>query len=530
MKKVSINTHRLIWLLFSVIVIGIAALYLYLAYKTTLYAGMTADGAIYLQMADYFSPFYSSSVGEHGFLLSHYPFPPLYPMFLGYVGGGSRSPEVSYLSSGIIMLAVLYVTYIWYRQLGLGRGISLASMLCFALMPVTLQHLLVIESEHLYLLLTLSGFVVLNRAVAGVARYSLPGVFFGLSSLTRTIGIIAIVAYALVVWRNHRMGRVIILLTVSILPLALWVGYKAVYFSHGGYLSSLYEGFRGDVVTNVLTQANVNLRLLWLYWVGCFDYQRMAYVGFFLWPVSLLIVGGLLMRLRKLEADAVYVAGYIVVILIWPYPAQMERFIYTILPFLLIYGVLTLCYIYSKLPGFLVGSRSVPVYAYMVLVAILVAPSLFSMWNNLYHPVAMKYTDLARTSSWLTASDVNKVKFSYEFMRRIYQSMEDVSGLVPAGECIISTEPAYLMLYSGRKSIKPKSQGVADEAFLESIRPCKYIFMMSVQSRPSMGNPPMYPFYRVKDDMQVLSVQYLSENSDDNRVASMLVRYPADQH
>ena len=50
--------------------------------------------------------------------------------------------------------------------------------------------------------------------------------------------------------------------------------------------------------------------------------------------------------------------------------------------------------------------------------------------------------------------------------------------------------------------------------------------MMAVSSVPDNGIPPMYPFHRIRDHMQVLDVRYSDPDNPASAVASMLVRIP----
>ena len=508
------------YILVPLVFVIIAMVYLALNYRSTFLFGMTADSAIYLMMADALSPYQAADKGLYTWLLSEYPFPPLFPLLLGFTGGGSMAPLPSYLVSTLMLLVALWLFYLWGRQV-LGSGLAtLMAVMIFALLPGTLNQLMVIQSEHLYLALVIAGFLLLQHE-----HYRNPGyavaLLFGLAAITRTIGVLAILTLVLHLWRRHGLLKTIMPTLVSILPLAIWSGYKFLYVESEGYISIFSAGMHGDFLSNILTQFNVNMQLMWLYWVRGFDIALSPYSFSAVAIVTLFMLYGFLVRLVRRHPDAIYLCGYLLVLLVWPYPAQLERFIFVMMPFAIIYGLYALVHIQSWL-GSNVLHVAMPAYGLVML--LVMAPTLAVMWSR-YISADGVSPEQARSIQWLQAPDTGKVVSSQNTMQRIYRFMQRARHHVPRDDCILSTTPAYLMLHSGRMSRKPSHHESSDNDFYMDLVECGYVLMIAAVPKPSVGNPAMYPYERIKDRMRVIDVMYDRAGDDDSYVLAMLSRY-----
>ena len=508
------------YILVPVVFVIIAMVYLALNYRSSFMFGMTADSAVYLMMADSFSPYYAADTGLYTWLLSEYPFPPMFPLVLGFTGGGSMAPLPSYLVSTFMLLVALWFLYLWGRQV-LGSGLApLMAVMIFALLPGTLNQLMVIQSEHLYLALVLAGFFLLQHEHYKGRTYTIV-LMFGLAAITRTIGVLAILALMLHLWRRNGLLKTIMPALVSILPLAIWSGYKFLYVESEGYISIFSAGMHGDFLSNILTQFDVNTRLMWLYWVRGFDVALSPYSFSAVAIVSLLMLYGFLVRLVRRHPDAIYMCGYLLILLVWPYPAQLERFIFILMPFAIIYGLYALLHIQAWL-GSKVIHIAVPAYGLAML--LVMAPTLAVMWSRYISADGINPEQM-RSIQWLQAPDTGKVVSSQHTMQRIYRFMQRARYQVPRDDCILSTTPAYLMLHSGRMSRKPSPHGSSDYDFRMGQVECDYVLMIAAVPRPNVGNPAMYPYERIKDRMRVIDVMYDRPGDDASHVLAMLSKY-----
>ena len=107
------------------------------------------------------------------------------------------------------------------------------------------------------------------------------------------------------------------------------------------YLAMYADFLREAKMARLAETFKVQAVVLWRSWITSFD-TFWTYRGAI--PVCsallLLAAAGLVQRLRRRRLDAFYVIFYLLIVLFWPFPAHVPRFIYVVLPILLLYAVL----------------------------------------------------------------------------------------------------------------------------------------------------------------------------------------------
>jgi hypothetical protein len=465
------------------------------------------------------SPYYLSDNQLYPFLVEHYPFPPFFPTVLAMLGGGNHAALPSYLSNVFIMVLALWFYYLWSKSVLDSRVGGLAALVLVAFMPNTISQLLVVQSEPLFLLLTMSGFWLMQRAHSARHDY-ITAILFALASITRTIGVLAVLVYLIKYWSIRSWRARIMTALVALMPVLLWSVYRQFHGGGDGYAGILLAGFEGNIIDNLSSQLKVNVQLMWLYWVRCFDTSIALHSRYVLSVITAIIGLGFIVRLFKGHADAQYTALYLLVLLVWPYPAQFERFIFLLMPFALVYGLFSISLLKDRVTG-----KAIPLFTsvYVIAITLVMLPTLAGMALKLGHDGRIS-GDQARSIEWLQSHDWQNTKQSQQFMARVYHFMQKAQQQVPEDSCVISTVPAYFMLHSNRKSIKPAHMNASDMEFEGDFRECDYVFMLSATPKPSVGNPPMYPFQRIKDKMIVLDLIYWDAGNSDSDVAAMLAR------
>jgi hypothetical protein len=84
------------------LLLGLAAftLLLFVGSKPEL-LGMNSDGVVYLLRADVMRGHSATTAAFKDQLWNAYSFPPLFPLLLALVGGGSTSPRIDYLAGAV---------------------------------------------------------------------------------------------------------------------------------------------------------------------------------------------------------------------------------------------------------------------------------------------------------------------------------------------------------------------------------------------------------------------------------------------
>ena len=117
--------------------------------------GFLSDDAIFLMLAEIYSPWYAAQLPVFDFLLQHNRFPPLYPLLLGLFGVDSDSFYLASLFTVIFFNLSLIAIYFWLRRNQQTRLHSILTLFILVLLPST--HIFIYElwSEFLYILLFL---------------------------------------------------------------------------------------------------------------------------------------------------------------------------------------------------------------------------------------------------------------------------------------------------------------------------------------------------------------------------------------
>lgn len=472
----------------------VCGIYFFWAWSKVL-DGFGGDNAFYLLIAKYFSPWSGhSDIAAHFF--SHSFYPPLYPLVLAFFGGGESLLVAHVVTVTCLLLAFLAI-YAWMRALNMPMLVAGLLVLLFALMPGTYMQALAILSENLYLFLTLV-------CIASVAAYEndnrihwlwLATFSLAAASITRSAGISLVVACAMYL-ALHRPPRFWLLAAAAIVPLAAWN-----LFSHhesSGYLSVLAEKYRVEPLASFIRNLSIEIRVLWIGWISNFtgSYVLAPLLGF----LAAICVGGALYRAYRRRLDGFYSITYLVLILVWPFPAEAQRLLFVIVPVLLVQGVLLL----ELLPRLWIGDREIkPVYVLFVAVFLVIVPDLALTTSRFLKPLPAELSDYRRMPGWY-AVDPDEARMNVMSSRSLVENLESIRAVVPEKQCIYAIKPSIVSYLSQRISYappKPQLDVAAFDAYIGQTK-CRYVYMMAFSS-PTFPEP-YYPLSRVRNSLRIV--------------------------
>ena len=312
--------------------------------------GVFQDDGIYTVLAK------SLATGQ-GFRYLHLPnapnathFPPVYPFFLAglwklFPAFPGNVTVFKFANAGFIALTALLAWRFARRNLGMGQWTAAVSVGAFtACAPVVFLSVMVL-SEPMFLAALFPVLMACDRAAkSGNTRDALvAGAAGGALALIRTLGVVAIPATVLVLaWRRRWLaaGLVIVAGALVMLPWQLWIAAHdaevpaVLVGKYGSYSGWLWEGMREGGVSWVFQLALFNLRLF----VGG-GWQTLGVdklPAVVRWLATLVVTGffvaGWWQMLRKSPVAAWTVAGYMSLVIMWPFPP--ERFTFGIWPLL----------------------------------------------------------------------------------------------------------------------------------------------------------------------------------------------------
>ena len=312
--------------------------------------GVFQDDGIYTLLAK------SLATGQ-GYRYLHLPdapnathFPPVYPLFLAALWKLSPSFPGNVVLFKFANAACIGISAVlawrfarhWLRMSELASAISVAAFTACA--PVVLLSVMVM-SEPLFLAVLFPVLMAAERAAtSGRKRDALiAGAAGGMLALIRTLGVVVLPATALVLaWRRRWMAAFLTCLAGALvmLPWQLWVAahdaeMPAVFMGkYGSYAGWLLDGMKAGGVKWVAALAWFNTRL---FIGGGWDTLSVESL-----PVPLrfattfvataLFATGWWQMLRRAPVAAWTVAGYLTLVVIWPFPPQ--RFTFGIWPLL----------------------------------------------------------------------------------------------------------------------------------------------------------------------------------------------------
>lgn len=469
-------------------------------------SGFLTDDANYLMMADFFSPYHEGNVYVETLTMLRARFPPAFPILIALLGGGSWNMGAAHLATGVTFLLAALFLYAWVRTTLQRPKLALACLVLFALLPETLLYVLELRSEFLYLAFLLAAFTAVNAAEHSERhRHELllaASVFVGLCILTRTIGVCLLAAFVVYLFINRVPRKFLYAGTAIALP-ACWYVIKAINDYSNTYAEDLvqyasYDGLwrlaANDLPRNVWLMLNA-----WGTHLGAGGDAWWLQKGLAVLLLLLAMVGFAL-RIRRWRPDALYVILYIAVILVWPHPDHMTRFVYPLIPIGLLYVFVGV----SAIAGAAGNVASRTAWANTIttaLILLLTAPNAVSVATRFMSPVPDYIPDDFRhVRNWLTAKNTASVIRELEIKSNVVSLLSRAGGNLEEYECIYAVHRPLVMLYTQRPAVRLPSN--LDPGNLTR---CKYLFVMNLRAIKK----PKYPLEVIDHDrLKLVDIQH----------------------
>ena len=473
------------------------ALYAFVALGNP-YAGLQADDAIYLLMADIYSPWRAADADVYAHVRAHSQLPPLLPLMLGWVGAGTDALEPARLAVAAFMAAAVALYFRWCVMLGAPRTDAAILTATFALLPVTVIHVSDVWSEGLYLALSLLSLLALRHAaetgyrpVAALAC----GFLVALAIAARTAGVallpVLVVASVRGPWRR---------------TVWLWAGFVVCELA----LTTIDMGRGGTSYTDLLTaryaaapldalsaQLSAGVPAAWsalgydmFGWRAPGALQLVLLILF-----AALVAIGLAAGLRRAEPAAIYVAVYVGIVVLWPFAHLMDRFLLPAVPFLLWFAY---CGAGVAAGATRRTTRGLGARVAIVAIAAAAAPNALATAGQLFTPMPdARFESFRRTRYWLdaTRSDASR---PFAVLHALHTATGTLGEHVPPGECI-HTRITQLVLLNAKRVAWP----FVAEARLRAgdPGPCRYHYVTAETQRA-----PFYPLALIESRVDVVAV------------------------
>ncbi len=509
----STTRAKLIWLLVLLLVAG-----LYAAWTRSDGLGQLGrDGPRYMMMAEHYSiyrrpdPIYSEMAA-----FSHLP--PLYPMALAWTGASDNLFR-AHLVTSLFLLLALAAYSAWLRRLGASLEQSALLMLLFAVLPGTWLTALLIQSECLYLLLSLLALALMAAYRNSGQQQQLYGaaIAIGAACLSRTVGICLLPALLLAA-RRAPPRTIAVALATAILPALAWHFLHHSDMDYGSQLQSLYGGHGWQTLLGQLMTEPPALRQGFEA-----NLQNIGSLGPLADALGLLCLASMLVRAARLEPDGAYLAAYLAILLLWPYPEEAKRFVWVALPVFLAQPLLLIVSLRRAAPP-----QHFPAPAVAVLAGALLCLILPPLTEGAGRYWSAPYSDIPNAAvmvSWYESDPLRSRKL-VTMENAFVSAMQLIPMEVAESDCVIATRPDLVGYYSHRHSKAPPLNSLPDPYFAAMARRsgCNYAYGMAFKD--SIFPIPLHPLPRLEADTETVYVIAVTDEATGVRdILAALARF-----
>jgi hypothetical protein len=485
--------RSLVWFLLAVVA-AVAGLVLIVIASSNATAGLLADDAIYLLMAEWFSTALGLSDSNTGFVWRHSQFPPLYPLVIGMLGGNAGHIAYAHGLTASMTVVGAVLAYFWMRSKAtLSAATCVAIVAWWLLMPKTVFASIEAMSEPLYICFTYAALTLYERADGRGRYFYAAAALVALCTLTRTTGIALAAAFVLCTWYRLQRREWLVVATVVVIPIGLWNLASARFFGAVRvYVREPSQYFSYSSVEGILNALFVGWpKTFWAAWLGQFQTIDIPAVRIICAALLCCAVVGWVRRLRRTNLDAIYMALYMLLIWIWPYPDHIHRFIWPLMPMLMFYAAETAAAAVSR-----VSAGSVALRNALMLVAMAIAlPNWAVLVQRFRKDLPVDLSQYAGSRFNLRTDRSDEAVSNILLFREVASAIARAGALVPAGDCVTASNRDLMMLYGRRPSVFPPLPALDDATFDAAIE-CRYLFIQHAMSNPYL--PDNYPAARVK--------------------------------
>lgn len=426
-------------------------------------AGFADDSVSYLIMGQVFSPWQPASAAVSAAFAAEAFYPPLFPLVLG-LAGAAHDVLRAHVLVALLVAAGLPLAYALGVRLLEDRRAAAAATVCMAALPALWINAMGILSEPLFGVLLLATLLVLDReGPATRARIVFVAVLMGAMALTRTAALPVIAVYAL--WALSRRDQawsarlqLAAPAAAAFAAYAAWVLLRPAETSDS-YARILADHAWGGVVAGVMRQAHAVaegwIGSLLIYWIEGRP-ARAALAGL----AGILALAGLVLRLRAGKADGWMSAAYLGVFLAWPFSDQMGRFLYPILPVMVLYA-------------FLAVRRGVealgrpPLLGAGVLALFFLSLTLPAM--GFIHQRAQSPSPHARIVDWYRTAGLDAARARAQVHLDLFADLEEVRRRTDPADRVMWVTPAYVALLADRVGVKAPDDRLARDNYRKAV-------------------------------------------------------------
>lgn len=390
-------------------------------------------------------------------------YPPIFPLLMSWSGASLTEPQNAFIMNAVFLASGAGVAMYWFAREGFSAVTMTFAGILVAFNPVSLGYLPILYSEFLFILLTTIAFMlaVQGREWKWNSKWAVIGIIVGLSVATRTAGWPLVAGFLLHLILSRRLQPVVAF------SLGLGAGLIVIPFfmvglpATSGYTDQLLENMDNlgwDFLVRQFQGLVLGWSMLWGWGVGA-------------WLALVAVIPGFLVRLKANRADAWYVVMYLGMLLVWPWPGHMGRFVWPLLP----------CFLVAAHSSFtLLGNpkyRSVLASVSLGLILVMSIPDgIGRSFERLLNPPEGELFQLSRMHEWTRSSSPDEGITKLTDRQHLLSDLQRINEIIETKSCVLSEMSALLAVQSQRLSY-PVPWLSLDEAGQTKIV-CQYYYMV----------------------------------------------------
>jgi len=483
-----------------------------------------SDSVDYMFMADFYrGMIYGGDVDSTRAFYRITRFPPLFPALLGALGGGSEQQHLAAVISNLIAVGGVFAVWLWVKRDFESAATASAVAIAIALYPAHFLLNLSPVSEPLAILLICCVFALLLRPRLTVGRLLLISFVVGIAPLAR--GALLPLPIAFVLWLvisgRFSWRQMVSPAIISFTPFLLWTIYRYLLGSeqYSAHLNA--EQFSSSSVVwpdAIWTQPIALFKSFESSWISSNDSIAVVLCTA---AICMTAIAGCCIRVYRNCIDAWFLVGYIILILVWPFPGELSRFLVVAYPVMLVSSITFLDAVQSRLFRFTRPYLRLVIFAAIGFAS---APVIALFLHRATLPIDTELLgDKLEPPFFLAASDADALLNAEHFGRARYL-LKQASERIPAEGCLYATPPQVATLYSGRVALTyPLDLGKDSEAASRRLLLCDFYFI-ATWSAPEYGLERYYPIDVLKGWAKPVLVSRIGDGADGSVSAALFQR------
>jgi len=452
------------------------------------------DSVSYLVMAQVFSPYRDASQAVAAAFAGEAFHPPLFPAVLA-LAGAAHDIAWAHVLTALILAASIPVVYLLGVRWLEDRRMAAIAVACVLLLPAMWVNAKGILSEPLFCLLLLWTLCLLapgrdgNRA-DGAGRLVVLALLMAAMLLTRTAALVMIAAYAL--WALTRRGQPFAARLRASAPAAAAIAMYLVWvlvrpavtadvnarfvLAHGGAFLGA-DNPLAAIGASLLRQANA-IGEAWVGSVLLFWVEGRPVRALLAGALGFAALAGIALRLAAGKADAWMMAGYLATFLAWPFYDQMGRFLFPVLPALVLYAFWAVARALQRLGR----PPSLGYGLVAVLILSLCAPALAFMVQRAQVP---RYAGVV---DWYRTPDLAEARARAQLQLDLFADMQEIARRTRPEDRVMWVTPGYVALLAGRRGVPAPDTALPPDAYRQAVREsgADYVFLSLYHPRDTI--------------------------------------------